>query len=527
MTDADYAKKTARGSLILFIGNLFSTVVGAITVIIVARLLGPAQYGVFTLVFVAPALLQVFVGLGINIAVVRSAAHNISIGRADLASRLTKHGVILILISGAFISLVNYVVAGVFADYLLHRPELVSYVQFASLSILASSMLQAVTNGAVGWNLMGLASASQVAQSVAKLLISPTLIIIGFGVFGAVAGYVSSYFVAGLLGLSVLFLARLHRPVLEVGHFKEDISEMIRFGLPVFAGTMVLGLATNYVSILLAMIASNTTIGFYQAATNFTIPVSLMSTSIVSALFPALTGIHGSGGDMGNVFKQATKYITFLLTPIIVFLIAASVPLVQVFYGKSFGGASHFLDLLALSYLPYSLGYTVLLDLFNAIGRTRQTLWELLAGGVTLAVVAPLFSLVLGWGVDGLIYALFTSSLAVVVAGLFLAKKLVGASVDMGSILALLVVGAMCYLVTIQVSGFLQSQFVSLGVDVVVFFALYLTLVPLVGAIDRSDLDFLDVTLRDLKVIGWLATKILQYERLMSSHAFRRGNKQT
>jgi len=56
---------SARGSLLLMTGQIVSTIVSALTIIIVARLLGPGKYGVVTVVM---APIQ---DLGVNTALTR------------------------------------------------------------------------------------------------------------------------------------------------------------------------------------------------------------------------------------------------------------------------------------------------------------------------------------------------------------------------------------------------------------------------------------------------------------------------
>jgi len=43
---------SARGSLILMMGQIVSTIVSALTIIVVARLLGPEKYGFVTVIIV-------------------------------------------------------------------------------------------------------------------------------------------------------------------------------------------------------------------------------------------------------------------------------------------------------------------------------------------------------------------------------------------------------------------------------------------------------------------------------------------
>ena len=50
----DIAKRSVKGSLILFVSNLSATLVSLVAVILVARLLGPSGYGTYTLALLIP-----------------------------------------------------------------------------------------------------------------------------------------------------------------------------------------------------------------------------------------------------------------------------------------------------------------------------------------------------------------------------------------------------------------------------------------------------------------------------------------
>jgi len=65
------AQKAARGGLFLFIGNASSTVILAVGAIVVARLLGPFSYGLYTLTVTVPVLLVALADVGMNYALIR------------------------------------------------------------------------------------------------------------------------------------------------------------------------------------------------------------------------------------------------------------------------------------------------------------------------------------------------------------------------------------------------------------------------------------------------------------------------
>ena len=512
----DIAKRSVQGGAVLFIGNLIATIMGAITVIIIARLLGPDQYGVYALALVIPGLLQLFIGFGVNTAIIRFSAYAISQGRPDEARRYTTNGIYFLWSTGAILTLLNYVLAGILSSLLLHRPDLTSYVQLMSLSTFGGTILVTTTYTAMGWNWMKLSSYSVIAQNAVRLALSPLLIVFGLGVTGALVGHVASLFAAGLLGTSIFYMAKL-RGSREGGMFVADVKEMLRFGLPLYAGGLISGLAGYYVTVILAAIASNTVFGFYQAANNFVGPITLISNVMVMALFPAFASLDGIGGNIQQAFKQAYKFVAFLLTPIILFLVLASGLLIHLFYGASYSGSIPYLELLALANLPIAFGYTVHPAFFTGFGRPRLTMLVYLSGAVTLFISAPMLAILFGLGVNGLISATFLSFLVAWVVGTILAERYMQATLDLKANGAILLISVISFAVTIVIPEIAFSSLLTLLLDLLVFFGLFLTLAPLAGAVNRTDLDTMEYIVKDLKFVKYAFSFLLRYERLMLS----------
>ncbi len=129
------AQKAARGGLFLFIGNTLSTVILAIGMIVVARLLGPFSYGLYTLTVAIPVLLAGFADVGMNYALVRLPARLRAQGDHARANRLVKLGFILKLVISTIAFIVCYAGSTMIATIALNRPELAPFIQLASLMI--------------------------------------------------------------------------------------------------------------------------------------------------------------------------------------------------------------------------------------------------------------------------------------------------------------------------------------------------------------------------------------------------------
>ena len=99
--------------------------------------------------------------------------------------------------------------------------------------------------------------------------------------------------------------------------------------------------------------------------------ITLTSGAITQALFPAFAHLEGVKGDLSRAFTYATKYMGFVLTPIIFLLMGASIQIIRVPLGPSYGVASGYLALLSFANISFLFGHGVLPSFFNGVGRPR------------------------------------------------------------------------------------------------------------------------------------------------------------
>lgn len=512
--EIEIARQSARGGLVLFAGNLVSTVLNAAAVILIARLLGPADYGIYTLAILIPSTLQLFTGLGVNTAVMRYAPYYASVGREEDAKRLTRKSIEFHILTGSAFSLLQYIFSGAIATYVLFRPDMAPFLRLSSVYVFCQSVLLAGTASAVGWKWMSLASWSQVLQSVAKLVLAPALILIGLGVYGALAGQIVSPLFGGALAVALLVATRLHASRSAGPGREEGLSMMVRFGLPAYSGMLLNGLASSFLIVVLAYIAENSVVGFFQVAVNFVTPILLISTATANALVPAFASLDGTKGNLRVALNRSMKYVAAAMMPATVFLAAAAGPLVGILYGPSFVDSIGYLRLLAVSMVPVAMGFVVFPVYFNGTGKTRRTLVVYATRAVSVVVLAPLLALSFGLGIPGIIYAYFASYSLSSLSGAVLAKK-EGSSVAARSLLAMLFASAVSYLASFWIPEFVRLTAVALLAQLAVFFMVFVTLVPLLEALDGPDLDTLERSLGHLWLVGPFASLFLRYERAL------------
>ena len=507
------AQRSVRGSLILFVGNFLQALIAAISVIIVARLLGPGNYGVYTLSLVIPVLVQIFLGLGVDVAATRYTAYYLSIGKPEDAKRFSRNAFLFLILFGVLLTAVNYALATLVSSQLLQRPGITQFVQVASVVTLGQAFFGAAIAALIGWNSMKLVSASEAVQAILKMGLSIGLVLAGFGVMGAVLGYAASYLLAGAFAASALYVMRLRGPRGDLRTFARDIKEMTRYGFPLFIGSSIFGLASSYLVIVLASIASNAIVGFYAAANNITIPISLISSAIGSALLPAFASLDGTGGDLAAGLRYAVKYVAYVVTPVVAFLIPAAVALLDLLYTRTYSSGVNYLQLLSVANLPIVLGYPVLSIFFNGVGRTRLTMYTTTSSAIVLFVFAPLLGAVLGLGVPGLIYATLLSNLTSTVVGLALAAHYMHITIDYRSASGVFAASLVATALTLPITFAPAPEIAILIAQMLVFLAVYLTAVPLLRGINRGDIVRLEAVIGGFGPLAVLVRPLLRFER--------------
>ncbi|HEV2390679.1 MAG TPA: oligosaccharide flippase family protein [Nitrososphaerales archaeon] len=507
------AQESARGTVILFVGNFLSTGITTVTIIVMARLLGPDGYGIYTLAFVIPTLLSQFIGIGVNVAVTRYVAFSVSKGEIERAKSITRTATLFLLGFGLLLSAANFILAPFLAPPLLHRPELASTVQLTSLWILGLAMTQSTQSAFIGWSSMGAAGGFNVLLSVLKLVITIGLILTGFGVYGAIIGHVSSYLLEGIVSAVFLYSLWMRPWSHGVENFVGDIKGMIGYGFPIFAAQIVVGLATQYTFVVLAFVATDAVVGFYQAAGNVTIAITVLSAAFSSSLFRSFAALDGLKEDISLAFAYSVKYVSYVLTPLVFLLLATATPLVDLAYGSSYASSVVLLQIAVISYLPVAAGFQVLASFFNGVGKSRLTLYISIIAAIAMAAGSFGLGQLLGLGAEGVMLSQVLSNFAMTISGLILSRKYLKTHLPWQPLLGIFAAGLIAFGVAYLLPLRGVPDFEYLLIDAVIFLAAYLTLVPVLQGMNDDDFIRLSIAAETMGPTKRMIGVFVNYER--------------
>ncbi|HLN89318.1 MAG TPA: flippase, partial [Candidatus Binatia bacterium] len=483
------AQESARGSFFLISGTAISTVILAVSAILIARLLGSDAYGQYSLVIVVPQLLFLFTDLGFNQGITKFTSDFQTQGDFERVASIIKHGLLVRALIGIIISVVTYVFADFLASVVLQRPELSFLVQISAISILFQVIFTTSVSAFVGMDKNEYNALTMNIQSLAKTIIQIVLILMGFAVAGAIIGHVISYLVAGAVGIVlVFFLLRKEKGVSNSFGFADNTRLLLHYGTPLYLSTMLIGVVPLFQSIVLAFFASDADIGNFKAATNFALLMTVLSVPIQTAMLPAFSKLkNGASHRIPGFFKLANKYTALIVVPVTVAIVIFSGPIVQIVYGSTYNSASQFLWTYCLVYLLVGFGYLTLASFYNGLGDTRVTLRISLVTFAVLAGLSPMLTSI--YGVQGLIGAYLVANGSGQIYSSYYARKRYKVEFDTHSLLkiyTIAILSSVAPVLILNYAGLIPVEVVAVGGILYLF--TYLTLMPVFKVVSTPEL---------------------------------------
>jgi len=514
----DIVSQSAKGSFTLFLGDALSTIVLALGSILIARFLSPEGYGIYSLTLAVPAIFMSLISLGIDSAAVRFLAKFRSKYEAARSISFMKASIIFRIIIAIAAWLICFLSSDILASYLLNRPEIGFYIKLSSFLILFQALFNLFYSMSVGLDSYSIGSATKIFMSLVKSFLAPLLVFIGLGVAGAVLGHVLGFIVAAIAGALAIYLGPykdLRRHLQDCGEYEngfiENLKLMIGYGMPLYLSSLILLLVDQYRLILLAHRVSDFEIGNFQAAGNFATLLAILSTPIATALFPAFSKLDPTGEEVKKAFQYSVKYTGILIAPAAFFTISMSRIFVEIVYGRAYSTAPIFLSLYTVVYLYSVFGSIVLDNFFNGIGETRinlKTTMIYVSSFIPLSVILTYFH-----SVVGLIASILISSILKVLYGLFIAKRRFGVSIDINNSIRILVASGVAALSILPFS-LNQSipNYVSLIMGGILYLVIYMTMLPIVEALQKTDINILRNLFQNQGMLKPVAELFVKYE---------------
>ncbi len=496
------AKISAKGSFKLFIGVSISSILTAVSVVLVTNFLATqGDWGIIITALIYPTLLSLFKDWGIQSAMVKYLAQYKSENKTHNVRNVMVAGLLFELVMGVILTLITFLLADLLAARLATvdypKAEIKILIEVASLTILADSFLKISQSTFVGLERMEFHSLTLILNAGLRCFLAPLLVFFGYSSLGALQGQVIAQLTAGIIGIIIfftVFFRRSRKGELGESNLKATLKTLLRFGLPLSVSVVVAGVLLQFYKDLLTQSLTGypTVMSNFDVAVNFTVIITFFTVPIATVLLPAFSKLKS--GEEENilrvVFRSSVKYGALLTIPVTLMIMVLSEPLVFAVYGMKYPDSPFLLTLWSIVFLYSGLGNLSLGNFLNGQGKTEITM--------RLAFLNLGLGMLLGWflipqfGVIGLIVAHSITGIPSLFVGLWWIRKHFGATIDWKSSAKIFLASGIAAVVTyLLLSQFNAGNRIEWFIEAIsggiTFLGVYLVAAPLIRAVDKND----------------------------------------
>ncbi len=373
---------TTRNSAYIIAAQVSLLFSGAIINFGLGRLLGPAAYGQFGVVYAVATILNLLLTPGIMQSVSKFCASRRQDAQS-IAGSVLRHQLFL----SAAAALVYYFAASSIA-VLLRDASLASFMRILTPLVVIYSLTAVYGGYLTGIGRFGLQAGQLLTYSLSRLVI--TFI---FAYFFSLKGAVVALPLAAAVALAYFVVAS------RLKFASHNISDVYRFALPIAAFVALVSVFQSIdLFIVKALLRDNALAGYYTAAGAVARIPYFVLTALGMVILPAVAGRVASDQQAGAFVREAFRYVLIILLPATAVIAATAKPLVMLLYRSEYVAAAYPLAILSVGMAALTLAYLFAV-VINAAGRPAVA--AATAVGMVSLSVAMNIALVPKYGLAG------------------------------------------------------------------------------------------------------------------------------
>lgn len=390
--------QVARGGGITFAAKLFLTASRFALAVLLARLLGAHDYGLYSLALSAVALGAGLALLGMDAALVRYIA--VAAGRRDEAAvwGTLQVGVGLSLLASALIGAAMFALAYPIAARLFNEPALAPLLQLSGAIVPLLTLADVLASASRGFKRMDYSALAQfVAQPIVRIALTLALALLGLSPAVAVLIYGLA---SGASSLILLFYLNrqfsLRRPLRAA---RRDTRGILGFALPFWLSGLITTVQGNLQTLLVGALSSIAGAGVFAMADALNSLGNLFSSSLNISARPLIAELYDRGdrAQLGAIYQTAARWALTVNLPIFLVTVLFPAQLLAIF-GEDFTLGASALVLLACANLA-NVGTGMGGIILDMAGYTRLKLINTIVRlGLYLALD---WLLIPPWGIAG------------------------------------------------------------------------------------------------------------------------------
>ena len=429
--------------------------------VVLARLLGPHDLGVLTIIGRIGLVVVPLTIFGINVAVTKYIAEY-KIKDKDSLSRLLSTATILVLCFSIIISIIYFLLSDTIAIKIYNTPEIGLFIKIGAIFLSLNGLVYIGTATLQGFQKIKTISLLNVFITVLNLPIY-FIFIWKMGLLGAVIAAVVS------LIINLFITSKCVKDTLQQENVKINFvfdkklrSVLLKFSFPLFLSILVLRPADLFAISYLSLTTGFESAGLYRIAAGLSRLILFIPAAFTLPLLPMFSELYASNMDKRNIVSRIVKLTILICLPISLSIGLGAKFIISILYGQDYVAAAFLAYILCISAFIDSIAM-VIVSLLHGTGRT----WHGLAIDIyqAIVIVAASYYFISMFGLIGIGYAnLLKISLLTPLLIFYLIKK---SELDIKLLKSSLILAVL----------FIASSFFVMKYDQIAYFILFIIIV--------------------------------------------------
>lgn len=379
--------RVVRGGFWVFALRITNRLLGLARIIILARLLAPADFGLFGIALLAMSALETFSQTGFSAALIQK--------KQDTKSYLDTAWTVQV-IRGVVLALVAFVISPYVAGF-FDAPAAKPILQVIGLSVL----LQGFTNIGVVYFQKELEFHKQFAYMFSGTLVDLSVAVTAAFLLKNVWALVYGLLAGAIVRLIVSYIIHPYRP--RLGFNRQQFKELFGFGKWILGSSIIIFLLTQGDDALVGKVLGVTALGFYQLAYRLSnMPATEITHVISQVTFPAYSKLQDNLPRLREAYLKVLQLTAFLSFPVagLIFLLAGD--FTKIFLGEKWMPMVPIMQALCIFGVTRSVNGTMG-SFFQGIGTPRI---NTITSGIQLIIMAIIiYPLAMKWNIFGVCLA--------------------------------------------------------------------------------------------------------------------------
>jgi O-antigen/teichoic acid export membrane protein len=389
--------KSLSATIWTLVDVFFNKAIYFIATLILARLLGPKDFGTISMIMIFFAIGTTLIDSGLSISIIRSN----SISQKEYST------IFYLNLGLSFLAYLIVFLSAPFISVFYNQEILIQLIRIYCLGFIITSLRMVHQSRLIKEMDFKKISLLNIPGNIIGLCVGVFMAINNYGVWSIVGLFLSTQITATI----TYWIFYNWRPSIV---FSIDCMKTHwKFGYKLMISAQINTIFENIYNILIGKFYSIQTLGYYERAyTLNNYPISILSLIISKVSLPLFSQIADDKEKLGEVYKKIVLMAFYITAPIMLGALALAKPLFEVVLGQHWLPAVPLFQILCLSYILYPI-HSLNINILTAFGKSGLFLKLEIYKKIVLVILVII-------GVNFGIYGLVWSSVISSVVSLFI-----------------------------------------------------------------------------------------------------------